>query len=96
MDPKERIPAEWPPLDAREILRRLTAAGIDFVVIGGIAMVLLGYPRITRDLDIAFAYDDENLDALDRLDFSADELEAIDRSVTDAGVDLWAASREAG
>ena len=44
MDPKERIPAEWPPLDAREILRRLTAAGIDFVVIGGIAMVLLGYP----------------------------------------------------
>jgi L-glyceraldehyde 3-phosphate reductase len=39
---------------------------------------------------------DENLDALRRLDFSADELEAIDRSVTDAGVDLWATSREAG
>lgn len=67
MDPKERIPAEWPPLDAREILRRLTAAGVDFVVIGGIAIVLLGYPRITRDLDIVFAYDDENLEALGRL-----------------------------
>ena len=64
MDPKERIPAEWPALDAREILRRLTTAGIDFVVIGGIAIVLLGYPRITRDLDIVFAYDDENLEAL--------------------------------
>ena len=67
MDPKERIPAEWPPLDAREILRRLTASGIDFVVIGGIAIVLLGYPRITRDLDIVFAFDDENLEALGRL-----------------------------
>ena len=64
MDPKDRLPAEWPALDAREILRRLTAAGVDFVVIGGIAIVLLGYPRITRDLDIVFAYDDENLEAL--------------------------------
>lgn len=67
MDPKDRIPAEWPALDAREILRRLTAAGVDFVVIGGIAIVLLGYPRITRDLDIVFAYDDENLEALGRV-----------------------------
>ena len=82
MDPKERIPAEWPPLDAREILRRLTAAGIDFVVIGGIAMVLLGYPRITRDLDIVFAYDDENLDALGRL---LVEMKAQLRGVGDVG-----------
>lgn len=67
MDPKDRIPAEWPPLDVREILRRLTAGGVDFVVIGGIAIVLLGYPRITRDLDIVFAYDDENLSALGRV-----------------------------
>jgi hypothetical protein len=67
VDPKDRIPAEWPALDAREILRRLTAAGVDFVVIGGIAIVLLGYPRITRDLDIVFAYDDENLEALARV-----------------------------
>jgi hypothetical protein len=67
VDPKDRIPAEWPPLDAREILRRLTAAGVDFVVIGGIALVLLGYPRITRDLDVVFAYDDENLEALSRV-----------------------------
>jgi Nucleotidyl transferase AbiEii toxin, Type IV TA system len=64
MDPKDTIPAEWPALDAREILRKLTAAGVDFVVIGGIAIVLHGYPRITRDLDIVFAYDDENLEAL--------------------------------
>jgi predicted nucleotidyltransferase len=67
VDPKDRLPAEWPPLDVREILRRLTATGVDFVVIGGIAIVLLGYPRVTRDLDIVFAYDDENLEALGRV-----------------------------
>jgi hypothetical protein len=54
-------------LDAREILRRLTAGGVDFVVVGGIAIILLGYPRLTRDLDIVFAYDDENLEALGRV-----------------------------
>ena len=40
------------------------AAGVDFVVIGGIAVLLHGYPRNTRDLDIAFAYDEANLKAL--------------------------------
>ena len=67
MDPKDRLPAEFPPLEAEEILRRLTAGGVDFVVIGGIALVLLGSPRMTRDLDIVFAPDDANLDALGRV-----------------------------
>ena len=30
VDPKDRLPAEWPDLDAEQILRRLTAAGVDF------------------------------------------------------------------
>jgi hypothetical protein len=80
VDPKDRIPAEWPQLDVREILRRLTAAGVDFVVIGGIAIVLLGYPRVTRDLDIVFAYDDENLESLGRVLI---DLEARLRGVED-------------
>jgi hypothetical protein len=64
LDPKERLPAEWPELDVEQILRRLTAAGVDFVVIGGIALVLSGSARLTRDLDIVFAPDEGNLDAL--------------------------------
>jgi predicted nucleotidyltransferase len=80
VDPKDRLPAEWPPLDVREILRRLTVAGVDFVVIGGIAIALLGYPRITRDLDIVFAYDDENLEALGRV---LTEMDARLRGVRD-------------
>jgi len=51
-------------LDAPAIVRGLTARGVDFVVIGGIAAVLHGSPRNTFDLDIAFAVDPGNLDAL--------------------------------
>jgi hypothetical protein len=64
VDPKDRIPGEIPDLDAPRILRSLVSAGVDFVVIGGIAVVLHGYPRLTRDLDVAFAHDAGNLEAL--------------------------------
>lgn len=67
MDPKDRIPAEYPELDSEEMLRRLTAAGVDFVVIGGIAMLILGSARLTRDLDIVFAHDDANLEVLGKV-----------------------------
>lgn len=35
---------------------------------------------------------EENLAALDRLDFTADELETIDRDAVEAGVGIWPAS----
>ena len=53
-----------PDLDANRILRVLTERGVDFVVIGGIAAVLHGSPRITQDIDICFATDQVNLEAL--------------------------------
>jgi L-glyceraldehyde 3-phosphate reductase len=37
---------------------------------------------------------EDNIGALDRLDFSADELDQIDRYATDAGIDLWQGARE--
>jgi predicted nucleotidyltransferase len=46
------------------LLRRLAAAQVDFVVIGGVAVVAQGYARATRDLDITYAIDHENLDRL--------------------------------
>jgi L-glyceraldehyde 3-phosphate reductase len=39
---------------------------------------------------------EENIAALDNLSFTDDELTAIDRTATDAGIDLWARSRTAG
>jgi L-glyceraldehyde 3-phosphate reductase len=55
-------------------------------------------PRVTSALIGARDVEqlEEDIAALNRLDFSADELTAIDHAVTDAGIDLWAASREAG
>jgi L-glyceraldehyde 3-phosphate reductase len=38
---------------------------------------------------------EQNVGALDRLDFSADELAAIDQHAVDAGIDLWAGPRTA-
>jgi predicted nucleotidyltransferase len=67
MDPKDRLPAEWPEFDPRALLRRLTEGGVDFVVIGGVAVIAQGYIRTTRDLDIAFAGETANLEALGRV-----------------------------
>jgi predicted nucleotidyltransferase len=57
-------PRTPPELHVSALLRRLTEAGVDFVVIGGIAVVLLGSARYTKDLDITYATDSPNLDAL--------------------------------
>jgi hypothetical protein len=82
MDPKDARPAEWPQLDVEGLLRALTAAGVDFVVIGGIAMVLHGSARLTRDLDIVFAPDAGNLEALGRALLALDaRLREVDEEV---------------
>lgn len=49
---------------ATQLLVRLADADVDFVVIGAIAVVAQGHIRTTRDLDITYATDQENLDRL--------------------------------
>jgi hypothetical protein len=49
------------------MLRRLSEAEVDYVVIGGIALIAHGSARLTRDLDIVFAPDRPNLDRLGRV-----------------------------
>ena len=51
-------------------------------------------PRITSTLVGAssVAQLEQNVGALDKLDFSADELSEIDRHATESGINLWAAS----
>ena len=53
-------------------------ARVDFVVIGGVAVVVQGSPRFTRDLDISYATDTENLE---RLGVALVELDAKLRGV---------------
>jgi hypothetical protein len=55
---------QWPEFSPTLILERLVARGVDFVVVGGIAVVLHGSARLTQDLDISYAADDTNLEQL--------------------------------
>lgn len=47
--------------EPQEILVRLVSAGVQFVVIGGLAAQAHGSPSLTRDLDICCARDLDNL-----------------------------------
>lgn len=64
--PRREAVANWPEFHLAALLSRLVAQGVDFVVVGGIAMVGHGSARITRDLDICYATDPANLEALGR------------------------------
>ena len=46
------------------LLPTLVDAGVDFVVIGGVAVVLQAQPRFTKDLDICYSTQAVNLEAL--------------------------------
>jgi predicted nucleotidyltransferase len=70
----------WARFSAPALLRTLAAHGVDFIVVGGIAMVFQGSTRITQDLDICFDPAQVNLDALGA---ALIELEAKLRGVPD-------------
>lgn len=44
-----------------ELIKTLADAKVDFVLVGGLAVALQGYQRVTMDLDIVLAFDDANL-----------------------------------
>jgi predicted nucleotidyltransferase len=48
----------------RELLGRLSDAGVEFVVVGGVAVIARGYPRATLDLDVCYARSPQNLERL--------------------------------
>jgi hypothetical protein len=56
-----------PDFDPEPLLLRLAAAGVDFVVIGGVAVAAQGYGRSTRDLDIVYATNAANLERLGKV-----------------------------
>lgn len=52
------------PFDPATALAALTEQGVRFVVIGGIAARLLGSPTVTRDLNVCYSRDPQNLERL--------------------------------
>lgn len=55
----ERPAPEW-----ERALRMLTDGGVRFIVIGGVAARIQGSPSLTQDLDVCYARDSKNLEAL--------------------------------
>ncbi|MEA2344302.1 MAG: hypothetical protein QOF63_2471 [Thermoanaerobaculia bacterium] len=47
-----------------QILRTLNEHGVRYVLIGGLAAIMWGSDYITKDVDVCYARDDENLKAL--------------------------------
>jgi hypothetical protein len=60
----EELAHPWPVLRVHTLLRELADGDVDFVIVGGIAAVLHGSPTVTHDLDIVFAADRKNREAL--------------------------------
>lgn len=56
--------ANWPDYHPAALVRALVEGGVDFVIIGGVAVVLQSMPRFTKDLDICYSTAQDNLDAL--------------------------------
>ena len=50
--------------DFLELFRALSRAGVEHVVVGGVAAILEGAPITTLDLDIVYRLDDDNLQRL--------------------------------
>ncbi len=71
-----------PELDIDGILRELSREGVDFLVIGGVAVGYHGYIRATKDIDVVPAPDSANLArlvrVLERLEAEVDGAEDFD------------------
>lgn len=49
---------------AKDIFRRLTDAGVEFVVVSGVSAVLQGVPFVTQDLDLCYRRTADNIKRL--------------------------------
>jgi predicted nucleotidyltransferase len=65
-------------LDIRGILEELAQEGVEFLIIGGVAVGFHGYVRATKDIDVVPAPDSQNLAKLARV------LRALDAQVEGA------------
>jgi hypothetical protein len=70
--------------EAREVLAALAAEGVEFVLIGSMAMAAQGLPRATHDMDFFVSPERENIEKLKRAlrtlfdDPNVDEIDAAE------------------
>ncbi|HEY3959332.1 MAG TPA: nucleotidyl transferase AbiEii/AbiGii toxin family protein [Solirubrobacteraceae bacterium] len=59
--------ASWGKYHPAALVQALVEGDVDFVVIGGVAVVLQAMPRFTKDLDICYSTANDNLNALGKV-----------------------------
>jgi Nucleotidyl transferase AbiEii toxin, Type IV TA system len=59
--------ASQPDYHPAALIQALVDGGVDFVIVGGVAVVLQAMPRFTKDLDICYGTAQDNLEALGRV-----------------------------
>ncbi len=69
----------------QKIFSALNEAHLRYIVVGGVAMNLLGYPRFTGDIDVLLALDPENLANMARLMHSMGYEKRLPVSVEELG-----------
>lgn len=66
------------PQDFKELFKSLNAKGVEYLLIGGYAVIIHGYVRNTNDIDVVVSSDPENvtrcLNALDDFGFGGPDL----------------------
>ena len=83
------------PQDFKELFRSLNAKGVEYLLVGGYAVIIYGYVRNTNDIDVVVSNDPANiarcLDALDDFGFGGPDLEkaltSIEKDVVRMGVE---------
>jgi hypothetical protein len=74
--------ANLPDYSPRTLVRKLVENDVDFVIVGGMAVVMQAMPRFTSDLDICYSLAQENLDALGGVLLALDaRLRGIDEDI---------------
>ena len=58
------------PQDFKEFLRLLNLKNVEYLVVGGYAVGLYGYPRATGDMDVWIAVNETNARQRDQRGFS--------------------------
>lgn len=73
--------------DFSEFLRLLEKYNVDYMVVGGYAVAIHGYPRFTKDIDVFYLNEDMNIRALKcaMLEFGFPEQQLKDELFTEEG-----------
>ncbi len=78
--------------DFKEFIQSFNDNGVRYLVVGGYAVALHGYPRYTKDMDVWVEMTDENaskfVKALDPFGFGALDLKSSDFTIPDQIIQL--------